>query len=154
MAAEQLARAVEVLHRLLLLAAPRGDLGEALEVAAMLDGAAFALGPFEAGAEPLLGLVDEVEAKGEVAAELVEPAARYDKWSQFEVAQGLEFPIGPARKLIVGRLNKVLIGIRELRDRGEQLRWRFSEPLVGLPASWLRGDVGRRVRANIRDEPV
>ncbi len=39
-AAEQLARPVEVLHRLLLLTTPIGDLGEALEVAALLDRAA------------------------------------------------------------------------------------------------------------------
>ncbi len=68
MAAEQLARPVEVLHRLLLLATPLGDLCETLEVAALLDGATLALGPLDAGAEVLLGLVHEVEAKGEVTA--------------------------------------------------------------------------------------
>ena len=40
MAAEQLTRALEVLHRLLLLSAPLGDPGEALEVASPFDGAA------------------------------------------------------------------------------------------------------------------
>ena len=51
--AEQLARAVEVLQRLLLFAPTLGDLGEALEVAALLDRAALALGPFEACPEPV-----------------------------------------------------------------------------------------------------
>ena len=72
MVAEQLARAVEVLHRLLLLAAPPGDLGEALEVAALLDRAAFPLGPFEAGAEPLLGFVHEIESESEVPSRGIE----------------------------------------------------------------------------------
>ena len=67
MVAEQLARAVEVLQRLLLFAPTLGDLGEALEVAALLDRAALALGPFEAGTEPLLGFGHEIEATDSLA---------------------------------------------------------------------------------------
>ena len=55
-----------MLHLLLLLTPPLGDLGEALEVAALLDRAAFALGPFEAGAELRLAFLQEVEAQSEV----------------------------------------------------------------------------------------
>ena len=72
MVAEQLARAVEVLQRLLLFAPTLGDLGEALEVAALLDRAAFTLGSFEAGAEPLLGFVHEIESEGEVPSRGIE----------------------------------------------------------------------------------
>ncbi len=52
--------------------APLSDLGEALEVAALLDRAALALGPFEAGAEPLLGFVHEIESESEVPSRGIE----------------------------------------------------------------------------------
>lgn len=84
MTAEQLPHAVKVLHCLLALVAPPGDLGAALQAAARLDGAVFALRPFEAGAEVLPGRVDFTDAKREASAELVhaaEQAARASRSS-------------------------------------------------------------------------
>ncbi len=69
-----------MLHRLLAFAAPLGDLGEALDVAAPLDRGALALAPLEAGREPLLGLVDQTEAKRQAAPDRVGAApAEYPK---------------------------------------------------------------------------
>ena len=71
MAAEQLACAVEVFHRLLALAAPLGDLGEALEALPEQRLDTCVLPPLDAAAEVRLGLVDPVERQGQVAAHRV-----------------------------------------------------------------------------------
>ncbi len=55
MAAEQLARAVKVLHRLLALAAPIGDLGEAGQAVLRDEIRSLSFGPF--GADPAAGRV-------------------------------------------------------------------------------------------------
>ena len=63
---------IEMVEGLGGLAAGDGDFGEALVVAAGFDGAAFAFGPFEAGAVVLVSFFEEIEAECEGTANMVD----------------------------------------------------------------------------------